>query len=156
MFNFISATILSEYQNLCTIKAFVVHHNGTKYQCINQKKRQLSPAKHMSFLQHLIFCFIFTRKMFMLKLLYYICFSISRSVLGYIRLQMPARKGLLAPQNTFLDTIATRFDGTRKYLKYTLCILHCKWFTANVYQFLLVPRLSCIVAQYLWYVLQRY
>ena len=24
-------------------------------------------------------------------------------------------KGLLAPQNTFLDTIATRFDGTRKY-----------------------------------------
>lgn len=27
---------------------------------------------------------------------------------------MPSRKGLLAPQNTFLDTIATRFDGTRK------------------------------------------
>ncbi|XP_022241105.1 potassium voltage-gated channel subfamily H member 8-like [Limulus polyphemus] len=25
---------------------------------------------------------------------------------------MPPRKGLLAPQNTFLDTIATRFDGT--------------------------------------------
>ncbi|XP_057336280.1 potassium voltage-gated channel subfamily H member 8 isoform X3 [Microplitis mediator] len=25
---------------------------------------------------------------------------------------MPARKGFLAPQNTFLDTIATRFDGT--------------------------------------------
>ncbi|CAH8526255.1 unnamed protein product [Schistosoma turkestanicum] len=25
---------------------------------------------------------------------------------------MPQRKGLLAPQNTFLDTIATRFDGT--------------------------------------------
>lgn len=24
-------------------------------------------------------------------------------------------RGLLAPQNTFLDTIATRFDGTRKY-----------------------------------------
>ena len=23
-------------------------------------------------------------------------------------------RGLLAPQNTFLDTIATRFDGTRK------------------------------------------
>ena len=23
-------------------------------------------------------------------------------------------KGLLAPQNTFLDTIATRFDGTRE------------------------------------------
>ena len=33
---------------------------------------------------------------------------------------MPNRKGLLAPQNTFLDTIATRFDGTRKFtsLKY--------------------------------------
>lgn len=28
---------------------------------------------------------------------------------------MPARRGLLAPQNTFLDTIATRFDGTREY-----------------------------------------
>jgi len=28
---------------------------------------------------------------------------------------MPGRKGLLAPQNTFLDTIATRFDGTRKF-----------------------------------------
>lgn len=28
---------------------------------------------------------------------------------------MPVMKGLLAPQNTFLDTIATRFDGTRKY-----------------------------------------
>lgn len=28
---------------------------------------------------------------------------------------MPTRKGLLAPQNTFLDTIATRFDGTRKF-----------------------------------------
>lgn len=30
---------------------------------------------------------------------------------------MPARRGLLAPQNTFLDTIATRFDGTREYTK---------------------------------------
>ncbi len=29
---------------------------------------------------------------------------------------MPARKGLLAPQNTFLDTIATRFDGTREFI----------------------------------------
>lgn len=28
---------------------------------------------------------------------------------------MPVMKGLLAPQNTFLDTIATRFDGTRKF-----------------------------------------
>jgi len=28
---------------------------------------------------------------------------------------MVARKGLLAPQNTFLDTIAARFDGTRKF-----------------------------------------
>ena len=28
---------------------------------------------------------------------------------------MVARKGLLAPQNTFLDTIAARFDGTRKW-----------------------------------------
>ena len=29
---------------------------------------------------------------------------------------MPVMKGLLAPQNTFLDTIATRFDGTRKFI----------------------------------------
>lgn len=28
--------------------------------------------------------------------------------------KMPAMRGLLAPQNTFLDTIATRFDGTRE------------------------------------------
>ena len=30
--------------------------------------------------------------------------------------KMPVMKGLLAPQNTFLDTIATRFDGTRKFV----------------------------------------
>lgn len=35
---------------------------------------------------------------------------------------MPVRKGLLAPQNTFLDTIATRFDGTRKYIE--LCDIY--------------------------------
>lgn len=29
--------------------------------------------------------------------------------------KMPVMKGLLAPQNTFLDTIATRFDGTREF-----------------------------------------
>lgn len=34
---------------------------------------------------------------------------------------MPARKGLLAPQNTFLDTIATRFDGTRKFIFLFFC-----------------------------------
>lgn len=28
---------------------------------------------------------------------------------------MPVMKGLLAPQNTFLDTIANHFDGTREY-----------------------------------------
>nr|XP_014345650.1 PREDICTED: potassium voltage-gated channel subfamily H member 4 [Latimeria chalumnae] len=33
---------------------------------------------------------------------------------------MPVMKGLLAPQNTFLDTIATRFDGTRSPF---LCLL---------------------------------
>lgn len=36
---------------------------------------------------------------------------------------MPARKGLLAPQNTFLDTIATRFDGTRKYIYLFVCLI---------------------------------
>ncbi|KAK2526285.1 Kcnh8 [Columba livia] len=33
---------------------------------------------------------------------------------------MPVMKGLLAPQNTFLDTIATRFDGTHKTEKQKL------------------------------------
>lgn len=31
------------------------------------------------------------------------------------RSRMPVMRGLLAPQNTFLETIATRFDGTREY-----------------------------------------
>ena len=35
---------------------------------------------------------------------------------------MPARKGLLAPQNTFLDTIAQRFDGTRKSVIITITL----------------------------------
>lgn len=59
---------------------------------------------------------------------------------------MPARKGLLAPQNTFLDTIATRFDGTRKYtsslsslkpnnyIKYFVSSVEFKFF--NVYEIL--------------------
>ncbi|CAG02826.1 unnamed protein product [Tetraodon nigroviridis] len=29
---------------------------------------------------------------------------------------MPVMKGLLAPQNTFLDAIVNHFDGTREYL----------------------------------------
>lgn len=48
---------------------------------------------------------------------------------------MPVRKGLLAPQNTFLDTIATRFDGTRKYIElwyiyiymYIFCSISFDW-----------------------------
>ena len=36
---------------------------------------------------------------------------------GEGEVKMVARKGLLAPQNTFLDTIAARFDGTREYLQ---------------------------------------
>ncbi|KAG2464975.1 KCNH8 protein, partial [Polypterus senegalus] len=43
---------------------------------------------------------------------------------------MPVMKGLLAPQNTFLDTIATRFDGTRKYWAFLIMkhfkILFCR------------------------------
>ena len=48
-------------------------------------------------------------------------------------------KGLLAPQNTFLDTIATRFDGTRKLFLMLLSfilvfnIIFCK-FTLPQYQ----------------------
>lgn len=34
---------------------------------------------------------------------------------GSTRSRMPVMRGLIAPQNTFLDTIATRFDGTREY-----------------------------------------
>lgn len=39
-------------------------------------------------------------------------------------------KGLLAPQNTFLDTIATRFDGTREYNNHLFCCrydLSARW-----------------------------
>lgn len=40
---------------------------------------------------------------------------------------MPAMRGLLAPQNTFLDTIATRFDGTRESGPSPLAwgVVHC-------------------------------
>lgn len=33
---------------------------------------------------------------------------------------MTNRKGFMVQQNTFLDTIATRFDGTRKFLRYNV------------------------------------
>ena len=42
---------------------------------------------------------------------------------------MVARKGLLAPQNTFLDTIAARFDGTREYLQH--CNIGLREFKPN-------------------------
>jgi len=46
---------------------------------------------------------------------------------------MPVRKGLLAPQNTFLDTIATRFDGTRKFLlSTTLYYLYFRCNSCNI------------------------
>lgn len=37
---------------------------------------------------------------------------------GSTRSRMPVMRGLIAPQNTFLDTIATRFDGTRECFDY--------------------------------------
>ena len=53
---------------------------------------------------------------------------------------MPGRKGLLAPQNNFLDTIATRFDGTRKcscnlYVGITINVsyLDTKMYRPNIY-----------------------
>lgn len=52
---------------------------------------------------------------------------------SHIRVKMPVMKGLLAPQNTFLDTIATRFDGTRKYpasvseLLWYFSLVHAYW-----------------------------
>ena len=45
---------------------------------------------------------------------------------------MVARKGLLAPQNTFLDTIAARFDGTREYLQH--CNIGLQEFISNEYK----------------------
>ena len=45
---------------------------------------------------------------------------------------MVARKGLLAPQNTFLDTIAARFDGTREYLQH--CNIGLRDFISNEYK----------------------
>ncbi len=44
---------------------------------------------------------------------------------------MPGRKGLLAPQNTFLDTIATRFDGTRE----DTCRQNNKSLFLNLYEY---------------------
>lgn len=44
--------------------------------------------------------------------------------------RMPVMRGLLAPQNTFLDTIATRFDGTREYK--TCGLVFVSWFFVSV------------------------
>ena len=62
-------------------------------------------------------------------MIYFLRTGIHRKAKRYKRPSnpMPARKGLLAPQNTFLDTIATRFDGTRKFtfeIIYEICIIH--------------------------------
>ncbi|OCT74147.1 hypothetical protein XELAEV_18033107mg [Xenopus laevis] len=61
---------------------------------------------------------------------------------------MPVMKGLLAPQNTFLDTIATRFDGTRKSALF-YPILNCSFISvcpccslALVQQFCAVESLT--------------
>lgn len=40
---------------------------------------------------------------------------------GSTRSRMPVMRGLIAPQNTFLDTIATRFDGTRECRTFVIC-----------------------------------
>ena len=59
-------------------------------------------------------------------------------------------KGLLAPQNTFLDTIATRFDGTRKLyimlLSFILAfnIIFCKLIVYMITQILVVKNLILI------------
>ena len=51
---------------------------------------------------------------------------------GAGEVRMVARKGLLAPQNTFLDTIAARFDGTREYLQH--CNIGLQKFKPNEYK----------------------
>ena len=74
----------------------------------------------------LIFHSLFTQKNFQLTCVlwsftllffYFIAGSLRRAI-HKPHPPMPARKGLLAPQNTFLDTIATRFDGTREYFRF--------------------------------------
>lgn len=57
---------------------------------------------------------ILTFSLFILLIWFVGSVSKSKPRLRYAH-PMPTRKGLLAPQNTFLDTIATRFDGTRKF-----------------------------------------
>lgn len=57
---------------------------------------------------------------------------------------MPVRKGLLAPQNTFLDTIATRFDGTRKFLSFILSFLLSRFISLS----LSLPLLNFISPPY--------
>ena len=56
----------------------------------------------------------------------FVSFCALTSCLFFPGITMPGRKGLLAPQNTFLDTIATRFDGTRKFLQ-NECPMGRRW-----------------------------
>ncbi|TGZ51153.1 Potassium voltage-gated channel subfamily H member 8 [Temnothorax longispinosus] len=53
---------------------------------------------------------------------------------------MPVRKGLLAPQNTFLDTIATRFDGTRKSF---VCYTYSNFVLGNAQVPTIYPIVYC-------------
>lgn len=64
------------------------------------------------------------------------------------RTRMPVMRGLLAPQNTFLDTIATRFDGTRKCAELTNLLFLPKvsnaTFCARLTQFFTTSLHKCV------------
>lgn len=54
----------------------------------------------------------------------YFTFHLINKVNSPQLINMPARRGLLAPQNNFLETIATRFDGTRKLFFLFIFLVH--------------------------------
>ena len=59
-------------------------------------------------------------------------------------------KGLLAPQNTFLDTIATRFDGTRKlYIMLLSFILAFDKIFRNINEYQVKQKIIYMITQIL-------
>lgn len=59
---------------------------------------------------------------------------------------MPVMKGLLAPQNTFLDTIATRFDGTRELLRWHFTLFVVKnYFGVLMIRFFFLSRTESLL-----------
>lgn len=74
-----------------------------------------------------------------------------KEIISYQR--MPQRKGLLAPQNTFLDTIATRFDGTRKLALLFTWLKKSRVSTPPSHKLTLMQRI-CMIRK--WHVMYRF